>query len=107
MAKKMFTAVEALNARRASSGAGHRSELSDEALRAANIKLSDEQPDVIVGGFWPTNTIGAERALCGECGRYIALSPNSGIAASQRWPDVPVLCFRCAKNRATEGILVL
>lgn len=98
----MDTPREALGKRRASSGHRHRAELEDDAMAAANMQIPevDEKPDCIIGGYWPSRVVGARRSLCQDCAGFIALSPSSGLAATERWPDLPVICFDCATKRA-------
>lgn len=66
------------------------------------IAADDETPDAIIGGPWPPRMHGAQRHSCDSCGTCVGLMQNSGIAAKERWPNVPVLCIACAKKRAIK-----
>jgi hypothetical protein len=69
---------------------------------AACVQVTDDRPDAIIGGDWPAVIPGARRESCRDCGAYVALSPQSGAMAAAKYPDVPVLCFDCAKGRAAK-----
>jgi hypothetical protein len=70
----------------------------------AGIVLADEGIDVVVGGAWPTEIEGAVCALCQECRREVTLSPDSGLAAVQRFPQVRILCLECTVRLAKKGV---
>lgn len=94
----MLSAKEAFEKRVARS-----SEAVADSLRSAVgtvIELSDDRPEVIVGGQWPCKIHGACREICVKCGAFVALSPDSGLQAVRKWPEAPVVCWVCALKMA-------
>lgn len=79
-------------------------ELLDAEMERGSLRIVPEgdRPDMIAGGSWPSRTLGARRAVCWGCKCYVGLSPNSGAAMVDRWPDVPIVCFDCAAALAQE-----
>lgn len=67
---------------------------------AIALPTAGEKPEMIVGCDWPSPTAGVRRAACADCGTFIGLSPDSGAAAAAKYPDVPILCYTCARRRA-------
>lgn len=81
-----------------------RSEM-EALLETGRLELElDEKraPDVIVGGDWPSEVVGSRREKCAHCGRFVSISPLSGMVVKERFPDVPVICFPCARTRALK-----
>lgn len=74
-----------------------------EALRKSGVfelPRANQKPELIVGSPWPSPTPGVLRAECADCRGYVGLSPDSGAPAAAKYPDVPVLCYGCARRRA-------
>jgi hypothetical protein len=66
---------------------------------AGRLQGTDDKPDVIIGGPWPSKVPGARRVACIDCGCFISLAPASGAIIAAKWPDVPVVCFSCSCKR--------
>jgi hypothetical protein len=64
------------------------------------LPLAHEKPEMIVGSPWPSPNPGVQRFECADCRGYIGLSPDSGAPVASKYPDVPVLCYACARRRA-------
>lgn len=67
---------------------------------AGLVQLTDQRPDIIIGGHWPAKIPGARRVSCADCRAFVALSPASGAPMAARFPDVPVVCLACGQKRA-------
>jgi hypothetical protein len=74
-----------------------------ELMQSSTLVNASEQPDFIVGGRWPIKVAGVQRVACGDCGRYVGLSPQSGGAMHAKYPEVPVLCLNCGKKRVEDA----
>jgi hypothetical protein len=75
--------------------------LADDLVSIAGD--ADKKPDAIVGGFWPAVIPGSRRISCLDCGKHVALCPDSGGAIAALWPDVPIVCIDCVRERAQSS----
>ncbi len=98
----MRSAVEAFEIAKRNSSPAFRQRLDSLLAPGRNVVLSDDDhpPTIIIGGFWPSKIPGGRRAECADCSRWINLSPKSGAMAVQRWPQIPVVCLKCAEKRS-------
>jgi hypothetical protein len=69
--------------------------LGDDGVNEEEFSAG-ERPRGIIGGYTPHFPT-SKAALCWDCGQTIYLS-NSWKQV-ERWPDVPVICLRCAVIR--------
>lgn len=99
----MKSAKDAWALRKENSSALERAQI-EELERSGQIGCVDdgETPDFIIGGVWPSGKHGALRHNCADCGGYVALNVDTGLAGHQKWPDVKVLCWDCFKQRVEK-----
>jgi hypothetical protein len=72
-----------------------------EASSARGVQPRD-RVNVIVGSQWPSDVPGATLRLCQCCGKEVALSPASGLLATQMFTDAQVMCLDCALKTALQ-----
>jgi hypothetical protein len=77
-------------------------ELFRELLEASSANGTKEplRVNVIVGSPWPSKVPGATLRLCQLCGQEVALSPASGLRATQMFTQAQVMCLDCALKSA-------
>jgi len=63
------------------------------------LPKNGEKAEAIVCSPWPIPEPGVMRGTCSKCGRYVALTPDSGLAYHLRWPEIPLLCRGCAYEK--------
>jgi hypothetical protein len=72
-----------------------------EASSARGVQPRD-RVNVIVGSQWPSEVPGATLRLCQFCGERVALSPDSGLRATERFTHAQVVCLDCALRIAIQ-----